>query len=103
VHWRQMVSILLLLVLLTSPPWVKPMHLRAFFVRREMKDPWEIYLLLMIIVCGCFFFSGEALLSFKRGLLETQGAMSNWNESDPDPCGWWGVECHASNRRVSKL
>lgn len=49
------------------------------------------------------FFSGEALLSFKRGLLETHGAMSNWNESDPDPCGWWGVECHASNRRVSKL
>ncbi|KAH9539720.1 hypothetical protein CY35_15G071900 [Sphagnum magellanicum] len=46
---------------------------------------------------------GEALLSFKRGLLETHGAMSNWNESDPDPCGWWGVECHASNRRVSKL
>lgn len=59
VHWRQMVSILLLLVLLTSPPWVKPMHLRAFFAITEMKDPWEIYLLLIIIVCGCFVFSQE--------------------------------------------
>lgn len=75
VHWRQMVSILLLLVLLTSPPWVKPMHLRAFFVRREMKDPWEVYLLLMIIVCGRFFF-------LRRGiaLFQTRTARNPWRD-----------------------
>ncbi len=91
-----------------SPPHIPPMgqaHASPSFLcynrnERPMRDLLTLDNNCLWVFC---FLSGEALLSFKRGLLETHGAMSNWNESDPDPCGWWGVECHASNRRVAKL
>ncbi|CAK9218373.1 unnamed protein product [Sphagnum troendelagicum] len=46
---------------------------------------------------------GEALLSFKRGIQNAHGALTSWNESDSDPCGWSGIQCNPINRRVYTL
>lgn len=43
---------------------------------------------------------GEALLSFKRGIYDANRVLSSWNESNPNPCSWWGVTCLPQSDRV---
>lgn len=43
---------------------------------------------------------GEALLSFKRSLLNANRTLSSWNESHPNPCLWLGVTCLPKSDRV---
>eukprot|EP00249_Psilotum_nudum_P027085 c34379_g1_i1 orf=590-2407(-) len=43
---------------------------------------------------------GEALLTFKEGMKNSDGVLSHWKEEDSDPCGWPGVTCDAQTKRV---
>eukprot|EP00249_Psilotum_nudum_P003545 c16984_g1_i1 orf=301-2196(+) len=44
---------------------------------------------------------GEALLMFKFNLNDSGAVLSNWSQSDADPCHWLGVTCDSSNRVIS--
>ncbi|KAL5761260.1 hypothetical protein ACOSQ2_020098 [Xanthoceras sorbifolium] len=59
-----------------------------------------LLLLLIIIICNCnvpvdsLNGEGYALLSLKQSIHEDpDGALSNWNSSDENPCTWNGVTC----------
>lgn len=59
----------------------------------------QVYLVIILEL----WFSGEALLSFKRLLQDPGGQLSNWNENDLDPCNWSGIRCQNATRRVFGL
>ncbi|KAJ7570088.1 hypothetical protein O6H91_01G106500 [Diphasiastrum complanatum] len=42
----------------------------------------------------------EALLAFRQSVNSSTGILSSWNESDPSPCGWWGVTCSPEERVI---
>ncbi|XP_021727100.1 receptor protein kinase-like protein ZAR1 [Chenopodium quinoa] len=45
-------------------------------------------------VINCLNDEGVALLSFKRSITQDpDGSMSNWNQSDENPCSWNGITC----------
>ncbi|XP_020883952.1 LRR receptor-like serine/threonine-protein kinase FEI 2 isoform X2 [Arabidopsis lyrata subsp. lyrata] len=46
---------------------------------------------------------GEALLSFRNGVLASDGVIGQWRPEDPDPCNWKGVTCDAKTKRVIAL
>nr|DAD24933.1 TPA_asm: hypothetical protein HUJ06_026397 [Nelumbo nucifera] len=46
---------------------------------------------------------GEALLSFKTAIVNSDGVLLQWRQEDPDPCGWKGVQCDAKTKRVIYL
>lgn len=53
-----------------------------------------------------FFFNvspGETLLSFKTGIVSSDGVLLQWRQEDPDPCGWKGVTCDNQTKRVIHL
>jgi hypothetical protein len=50
-----------------------------------------------------FFSPGEALLSFRNGVLASDGVIGLWRPEDPDPCNWKGVTCDAKTKRVIAL
>lgn len=51
-----------------------------------------------------FFCSpGEALLSFKNAVKDSDGVIAHWRPEDPDPCNWKGVTCDAKTKRVIAL
>lgn len=50
-----------------------------------------------------FFSPGEALLSFRNGVLASDGVIGQWRPEDPDPCNWKGVTCDAKTKRVIAL
>ncbi|KAL4199881.1 hypothetical protein AMTRI_Chr03g146990 [Amborella trichopoda] len=43
---------------------------------------------------------GEALLEMKRGLNDTKGLLSNWKDTDINPCNWTRISCHLHDQRV---
>ncbi|KAH9299943.1 hypothetical protein KI387_011526, partial [Taxus chinensis] len=43
---------------------------------------------------------GRALLKFRAKLNDTKMLLSNWKDSDTNPCGWRGVICNHANKRV---
>ncbi|GLJ29334.1 hypothetical protein SUGI_0578490 [Cryptomeria japonica] len=43
---------------------------------------------------------GIALLKLKAKLNDTKMLLSNWKESDTNPCGWRGVACNHASKRV---
>ena len=52
-----------------------------------------------VVVSNALTADGEALLEFKRGTANADGAVSaleNWNESDDTPCYWGGITCTAN-------
>ncbi|XP_021752994.1 receptor protein kinase-like protein ZAR1 [Chenopodium quinoa] len=45
-------------------------------------------------VINCLNDEGVALLSFKQSITQDpDGSMSNWNQSDENPCSWNGITC----------
>ena len=50
-----------------------------------------------------FFFTGEALLSFKTSIAGSDGIFLQWRQEDPDPCNWKGVTCDNHTKRVIRL
>lgn len=43
---------------------------------------------------------GEALLSFKAAIVNSDGVLLQWKQEDLDPCGWKGVKCDATKRVI---
>ncbi|CAN0846903.1 Leucine-rich repeat receptor-like protein kinase PXC2 [Linum grandiflorum] len=43
------------------------------------------------------------LIVFKAGLQDPHSKLLSWNEDDPTPCNWVGVQCHPVTRRVTRL
>ncbi|KAI5068440.1 hypothetical protein GOP47_0016785 [Adiantum capillus-veneris] len=39
----------------------------------------------------------DALIAFKNGLQDPQGALASWDPSSVDPCTWFHVTCDANN------
>lgn len=51
------------------------------------------------LVINCLNDEGLALLSFKQSITQDpQGSLSNWNQTDENPCSWNGITC--KNQRV---
>eukprot|EP01018_Ginkgo_biloba_P016308 Gb_15404 [translate_table: standard] len=46
---------------------------------------------------------GKALLEFKAKLNDTKNFLTNWNESDINPCRWTGITCNHLSKRVTAL
>ncbi|XP_031502122.1 LRR receptor-like serine/threonine-protein kinase FEI 1 [Nymphaea colorata] len=44
---------------------------------------------------------GLALLAFKTAVIAPDGIFLQWNEEDPDPCGWKGVKCDSTKNVMS--
>ncbi|CAN6487014.1 unnamed protein product [Victoria cruziana] len=44
---------------------------------------------------------GVALLAFKTAIIVPDGILLQWNEEDPDPCGWRGVKCDSTKNVMS--
>lgn len=58
-----------------------------------------ILLAAQVIVCDAVTPDGEALLEFKRGIANADGAASvlrDWNELDATPCNWSRITCTAN-------
>ncbi|KAK0573122.1 hypothetical protein LWI29_003279 [Acer saccharum] len=62
----------------------------------------SLALLLLLLICNCNVLllvdslngEGYALLSLKQSIhKDPDGALSNWNSSDENPCSWNGVTC----------
>ncbi|KAK4488262.1 hypothetical protein RD792_004009 [Penstemon davidsonii] len=67
---------------------------------------------LFILNCAAFpkkeedswFCSVEALISFKRAIIEDPFlVLSNWIPLDSNPCGWNGISCSMAGDHVIKL
>ncbi|KAJ8774149.1 hypothetical protein K2173_009580 [Erythroxylum novogranatense] len=43
---------------------------------------------------------GEALLSFRNAIVNSDGILPLWRPEDPDPCNWRGVTCDRKTKRV---
>ncbi|XP_021855878.1 LRR receptor-like serine/threonine-protein kinase FEI 2 isoform X2 [Spinacia oleracea] len=58
-----------------------------------------------ILVAGSRALSpdGEALMSFRTSVPNSDGILQRWRPEDPDPCRWKGVTCNAKSRRVIHL
>ncbi|GMY33646.1 LRR receptor-like serine/threonine-protein kinase FEI 1 [Fagus crenata] len=46
---------------------------------------------------------GEALLSFRTAVVNSDGVLLQWRPEDPDPCNWKGVKCDSKTKRVIYL
>ncbi|XP_078438108.1 LRR receptor-like serine/threonine-protein kinase FEI 2 [Wolffia australiana] len=46
---------------------------------------------------------GEALLSFKTGVVDPDGVLLLWRQEDPDPCKWRRVKCDPQTKKVTHL
>nr|XP_024367144.1 LRR receptor-like serine/threonine-protein kinase FEI 2 isoform X2 [Physcomitrium patens] len=76
---------------------------RCYFMRNL--SLWSCVCLLLVtsvlhIPTSALSPDGEALLSFKRSLLNANRTLSSWNESHPNPCLWLGVTCLPKSDRV---
>ncbi|KAI4327938.1 hypothetical protein L6164_020344 [Bauhinia variegata] len=68
--------------------------------------PWLIYVLLMHTIINkneAISPDGEALLSFKTAVVNSDGILLQWRPEDPDPCDWKGVKCDEKTKRVTSL
>ncbi|KAI4314584.1 hypothetical protein L6164_027474 [Bauhinia variegata] len=67
--------------------------------------PWLIHVLLLYIINKNEAISpdGEALLSFKTAVVNSDGILLQWRPEDPDPCNWKGVKCDEKTKRVTSL
>lgn len=51
-----------------------------------------------------FIITGQVLRDFKKGIFEDPlYTLSDWNQSDVDPCSWNGVLCSGAQDRVLSL
>ncbi|TVT98276.1 hypothetical protein EJB05_56407, partial [Eragrostis curvula] len=66
-----------------------------------------VFLVLLAAAAEALTPDGQALLAFKAAVLrDPDGALSNWDAADADPCAWNGVACSSSgpdDRRVVSL
>ncbi|KAJ3681600.1 hypothetical protein LUZ60_014173 [Juncus effusus] len=46
---------------------------------------------------------GDALISFKTAIINSDGVFLNWRQQDSDPCKWKGVKCDEHSKRVIYL
>ncbi|XP_022134379.1 LRR receptor-like serine/threonine-protein kinase FEI 2 [Momordica charantia] len=46
---------------------------------------------------------GEALLSFRAAILDSDGVLLQWKPEEPHPCNWKGVKCDPKTKRVIYL
>ncbi|KAL1211128.1 LRR receptor-like serine/threonine-protein kinase FEI 2 [Cardamine amara subsp. amara] len=67
------------------------------------------WLLLISLLCAltnsneAISSDGEALLSFKNAVMDSDGVIGQWRPEDPDPCDWKGVTCDTKTNRVVAL
>ncbi|XP_058095550.1 protein MALE DISCOVERER 1-like isoform X2 [Magnolia sinica] len=60
--------------------------------------------LLQINGCWSINLEGMVLLKFRAGVVsDPYGALSNWRNSDSDPCMWYGVRCVGGTVRMLDL
>ncbi|KAF7829129.1 LRR receptor-like serine/threonine-protein kinase FEI 1 [Senna tora] len=67
---------------------------------------WLVYALLIYIVINkneAISPDGEALLSFRTAVVNSDGILLQWRPEDPDPCKWKGVRCDPKTKRVTYL
>ncbi|XVF70940.1 hypothetical protein PTKIN_Ptkin11bG0202500 [Pterospermum kingtungense] len=64
---------------------------------------------LLLSINSLFFYhcysideQGQALLTWKKSLNSTTGALESWNSLDPTPCNWFGIHCN-SNGEVEEI
>ncbi|KAL8154490.1 hypothetical protein AgCh_000012 [Apium graveolens] len=46
---------------------------------------------------------GQALVSFRTNIVNSDGVLLQWRPEDPDPCRWKGVTCDPKSKRVTSL
>ncbi|XP_031740118.1 LRR receptor-like serine/threonine-protein kinase FEI 2 isoform X1 [Cucumis sativus] len=71
---------------------------------------WQ-WLLILHIVPLCMIMSrssgitsdGEALLSFRASILDSDGVLLQWKPEEPHPCKWKGITCDPKTKRVIYL
>ncbi|KAA0052293.1 LRR receptor-like serine/threonine-protein kinase FEI 2 isoform X1 [Cucumis melo var. makuwa] len=71
---------------------------------------WQ-WLLILHIVPLCLIMSrssgitsdGEALLSFRASILDSDGVLLQWKPEEPHPCKWKGITCDPKTKRVIYL
>ena len=54
-------------------------------------------------VTGCIERERQALLHFKRGLVDEFGLLSSWGDDNRDCCQWRGVQCSNQSGHVIML
>ncbi|KAL5099810.1 hypothetical protein RYX36_004137 [Vicia faba] len=69
---------------------------------------WLLYVLLIHIVIvinniEAISPDGEALVSFRTTIINSDGILVQWRPEDPDPCKWKGVKCDPKTKRVTHL
>ncbi|RWR87248.1 LRR receptor-like serine/threonine-protein kinase FEI 1 isoform X1 [Cinnamomum micranthum f. kanehirae] len=62
-----------------------------------------LLLFLLMDISSALSPDGEALLSFKMGIVSSDAVLQQWKQEDPDPCGWKGVTCDNQTKRVIHL
>ncbi|KAJ8631898.1 hypothetical protein MRB53_025234 [Persea americana] len=62
-----------------------------------------LLLFLLMDITSALSPDGETLLSFKTGIVSSDGVLLQWRQEDPDPCGWKGVTCDNQTKRVIHL
>ncbi|KAL6549742.1 LRR receptor-like serine/threonine-protein kinase FEI 1 [Orobanche minor] len=46
---------------------------------------------------------GQSLVNFRTAIVNSDGILLQWRPEDDDPCGWKGVKCDFSSKRVTSL
>lgn len=49
------------------------------------------------------FIVGEALLSFRASIIDSDGVLLQWKPEEPHPCKWKGITCDPKTKRVIYL
>ncbi|KAH7428068.1 hypothetical protein KP509_10G074200 [Ceratopteris richardii] len=72
---------------------------------KRRRPAYLYFLVLELLVCRSFALTpdGEALLSFKQNLRNSNEVLLQWRENDTTPCSWHGVICDKLTGRVVSL
>lgn len=57
----------------------------------------------VINIIQYFCVLGQALVSFRTNIVNSDGVLLQWRPEDPDPCRWKGVTCDPKSKRVTSL
>ncbi|WOL19694.1 LRR receptor-like serine/threonine-protein kinase FEI 1 [Canna indica] len=68
---------------------------------------WRLLIVVILVILmstsSAISPDGEVLLSIKTAIVGSDGVFLNWRQEDSDPCGWKGVTCDTSSKRIVQL
>ncbi|PWA95292.1 leucine-rich repeat protein [Artemisia annua] len=79
-------------------PWIQPQCVRVDRLSAEMKEN-DIYMVLQKGIVR----ERQALLEFKRGLIDEAGRLASWAGEESDCCKWVGIACDNVTGHVHRV